>query len=104
VAELTEELPRVGRISFARLTEGLVERLDVIVRFLAVLELYKQGVVDLDQIGSFAELRIRWTGGDDGAGSDSAGVHSDGVNSDGVNSDGVNSAAIYSAGVEEYSG
>jgi segregation and condensation protein A len=67
VAELTEELPRVGRISFARLTDGLVERLDVIVRFLALLELYKQGMVELDQAGTFAELRVCWTGGDEDA-------------------------------------
>ena len=37
VAELLDELPRVGRISFRRLTADLVERLDVIVRFLALL-------------------------------------------------------------------
>ncbi len=49
VAELVDELPRAGRISFRRLTSGLVERLDVIVRFLALLELFKQGVIELDQ-------------------------------------------------------
>ncbi|MEY2416540.1 MAG: segregation and condensation protein, partial [Ilumatobacteraceae bacterium] len=38
VAELVDELPRSGRISFRRLTSGLVERLEVIVRFLALLE------------------------------------------------------------------
>ena len=62
VAELADELPRVGRISFARLTEDLVERLEVIVRFLAALELCKQGRVELDQAGSFAELHLRWVG------------------------------------------
>jgi segregation and condensation protein A len=59
VAELVDELPRVGRITFARLTASLVERLDVIVRFLAVLELFKQGVVDLEQFESFGELTVR---------------------------------------------
>jgi len=31
----------------------------VIVRFLAVLELYKQGVVDLEQVATFADLSVR---------------------------------------------
>jgi segregation and condensation protein A len=64
VAELLDELPRVGRITFRRLTSGLVERLEVIVRFLAVLELYKQGVVDLDQAENFGEIEIVWLGRD----------------------------------------
>ena len=39
--------------------------IDVVVRFLAVLELYKQGLVELDQASTFGELRITWTGDDD---------------------------------------
>lgn len=62
VEELLDELPRCGRITFARLTNGLVERLEVIVRFLALLEMYKQGLVDLEQATSFSELSVRWTG------------------------------------------
>ena len=62
VAELVDELPRVGRITFARLTSSLVERLDVIVRFLAVLELFKQGLLEVDQADRFGEIRIEWTG------------------------------------------
>ncbi len=34
-------------------------KLEVIVRFLAVLELFKQGVVDLEQVESFGELQVR---------------------------------------------
>jgi segregation and condensation protein A len=62
VEELVDELPRVGVITFRRLTQDLVERLEVIVRFLAVLELFKEGLVDLEQEGNFAELRITWLG------------------------------------------
>ena len=62
VAELVDELPRAGRITFARLTAALVERLDVIVRFLAVLELFKQGMVEVDQTDRFGDIRIEWTG------------------------------------------
>ena len=64
VEELLDELPRAGRLTFRRLTESLVEKLEVVVRFLAVLELYKQGLVDLDQPGNFGELTITWIGGD----------------------------------------
>ncbi len=62
VEELTDELPRVGKISFRALTRSLVERIDVVVRFLAVLELYKQGLVELDQPSSFGEIQITWAG------------------------------------------
>lgn len=64
VAELVDELPRIGRITFRSLTDALVERLEVVVRFLAVLELYKQGLVDLDQPTTFGELTISWLGGE----------------------------------------
>ena len=64
VAELVDELPRVGRISFRALTDSLVERLEVVVRFLAVLELFKQGLIELDQATTFGELTISWLGGE----------------------------------------
>ncbi|MCB0986936.1 MAG: segregation/condensation protein A [Microthrixaceae bacterium] len=64
VAELVDELPRIGRTTFRALTDSFVERLDVVVRFLAVLELYKQGMIDLDQPTTFGELTISWLGGD----------------------------------------
>jgi segregation and condensation protein A len=64
VVELMEELPLVGTISFRELTGALVERLDVVVRFLAVLELFKQGFVDLDQPRTFGDIQIVWLGRD----------------------------------------
>lgn len=64
IAELVDELPRVGRISFRRLTSGLVERLEVIVRFLALLELFKQGYVELEQTERFGDVEVVWTGGE----------------------------------------
>ncbi len=60
MAELLDELPRVGRITFRRLTGGLADRIEVIIRFLAVLELFKQGVVELDQPERFGDIRIEW--------------------------------------------
>jgi segregation and condensation protein A len=62
VAELLDELPLVGRITFRRLTAGLVDRIEVIVRFLAVLELFKQGVVEIDQPQRFGDIDVTWCG------------------------------------------
>ena len=64
VVELLEELPLVGRILFRALTGDLVDRLAVVVRFLAILELFKQGFVDLDQPRSFGDIEIVWLGRD----------------------------------------
>src|SRR5438477_8514646 len=52
-------LPERGAVQFRELTYGVSERLEIVVRFLAVLELFKQGVIDLEQIGSFGELTVR---------------------------------------------
>lgn len=62
VEELVDELPRVGRIGFRHLTASLVERLEVVVRFLALLELFKQGMVELVQVGPYADIEITWMG------------------------------------------
>ena len=62
LAELVDELPRVGRISFRRLTDGLVDRREVIVRFLALLELFKQGLVELEQAARFGDIDVVWVG------------------------------------------
>jgi segregation and condensation protein A len=62
VEELVDELPRVGRIGFRRLTASLAARLDVVVRFLAILELFRRGLVDLHQRGSFGDIEIVWVG------------------------------------------
>ena len=51
-------LPDTGPIRFRDLTLGAPERLEIIVRFLAVLELFKQGVIELEQAGSFADLVV----------------------------------------------
>lgn len=64
VIELLDELPRAGRISFRDLTAALVERLEVVVRFLAILELFKQGLVDLEQQATFGSIEIIWLGRD----------------------------------------
>jgi len=62
VDELAAQLPAVGETTFRLLAGDVQERLVVIVRFLAVLEMYKEGLVDLDQGENFGELRVRWLG------------------------------------------
>ena len=54
-------LPRRDRAtSFRTLVEGCVTRIDVIVRFLALLELCKMGRVTLGQGQNFGDLHIDW--------------------------------------------
>jgi segregation and condensation protein A len=65
VAELARELAGAGRVPFSRIAGDRHDRLKVVVRFLAVLELCKQGLVELDQAGTFAELWVTWAGGDE---------------------------------------
>ncbi len=60
VAELSRRLPFVGRLSFRELTADLLTRIEVIVHFLALLELCKLGHVELGQGGTFADVQIRW--------------------------------------------
>jgi segregation and condensation protein A len=60
VEELFGELPRRRNVTFAELTEHLGTRLEVIVRFLAILELCKLGRVALGQGRTFGELSVDW--------------------------------------------
>ena len=62
VEELMEDIARVGSTSFRALTTGLVERLEIVVRFLAILEMYKQGFIELDQVDRFGDITVLWTG------------------------------------------
>jgi segregation and condensation protein A len=66
--ELVDELRRVGgSITFRQLSEGLVDRIEIVVRFLAILELFKQGIVELEQAAMFGDIRIEWVGDREGA-------------------------------------
>jgi segregation and condensation protein A len=67
VEELSAVLPATGPTTFRRLTAGIGERIEVIVRFLALLEMYKDGLVELDQATTFGELLVTWIGPPAGA-------------------------------------
>jgi segregation and condensation protein A len=60
VVSLAQRLPSMGRISFRALTEGLGSRIEIIVHFLALLELCKLGHVDLGQGATFGDVQIEW--------------------------------------------
>ena len=64
VNELAQQLPSMGTVSFRDLTLDAKEPLEVIVRFLAVLELFKQGWLTAEQNESFGDLRLTWRAND----------------------------------------
>jgi segregation and condensation protein A len=49
-----------GRASFRELTEGAPDTLTVVARFLALLELYREKAVALDQEDALGELTVVW--------------------------------------------
>ncbi|GAB3171592.1 segregation and condensation protein A [Streptomyces incanus] len=56
-------LRQLGEASFRTLTEDTDDTLTVVARFLALLELYREKAVALDQETALGELTVRWTGG-----------------------------------------
>ncbi|MCW2869969.1 segregation/condensation protein A [Actinacidiphila oryziradicis] len=52
-----------GAASFGELTADAPDTLTVVARFLALLELYREKVVALDQEEALGTLQVRWTGG-----------------------------------------
>lgn len=53
-------LDRLGEASFRELVADCDERIQVVVRFLAILDLYREGKLDLEQAETFGEIRVRW--------------------------------------------
>jgi segregation and condensation protein A len=64
VQSLARTLPGRGRVSFRELTAHLAARIEVIVHFLAVLELCKLGKVLIGQAERFGDLEVEWVGED----------------------------------------
>ena len=60
VVSLSQRLPSMGSLSFRSLTEFLESRIEVIVHFLALLELCKLGLVELGQGRTFGDVQIEW--------------------------------------------
>ena len=52
--------------SFRTLVADADSTLVIVARFLALLELYKEGAITFDQAEPLADLAVRWTGSDEG--------------------------------------
>ncbi|MER7982808.1 segregation/condensation protein A [Streptomyces sp. NPDC095817] len=57
-------LRELGEASFRALVEDTDDTLTVVARFLALLELYREKAVALDQEEALGDLMVRWTGGE----------------------------------------
>lgn len=65
-ALLVDRLRRGGATSFRALTHDAGSTIVVVARFLALLELFREGAVGFDQVTPLGELTVRWTGSDEG--------------------------------------
>ncbi|WP_246159133.1 segregation/condensation protein A [Catellatospora sichuanensis] len=65
---LRNRLFELGSATFRQLTEDCENTLEVVARFLALLELYREGLVGFDQELALGELTVHWTGGETAAG------------------------------------
>jgi segregation and condensation protein A len=67
VSIMSARLEAAGSLTFAELAADCAHGLEVVARFLGVLELYRSRSVALDQDEAFAELAVRWApGAEDG--------------------------------------
>ncbi|MFC6094060.1 segregation and condensation protein A [Saccharothrix lopnurensis] len=61
---LRERLAELGTTTFAELIAGCAETMEVVARFLALLELYRERALAFEQPDPLGELRITWVGTD----------------------------------------
>jgi segregation and condensation protein A len=64
--KIVDELRRIGKSTFRHLISDASSTLVVVARFLALLELYREGVVRFEQVIALGELAITWTGSAEG--------------------------------------
>jgi segregation and condensation protein A len=60
VDELAEQIKEAGATSFRELCARISNRIEIVVRFLALLELFKAESIEMEQVRPFAEISIRW--------------------------------------------
>jgi segregation and condensation protein A len=73
VAILRARLAELGEATFAALTADCTTPLEVIARFMGLLELFREAAVALHQPECFGELTVRWTPADGLSGCDRSG-------------------------------
>jgi len=66
-AVLRDKLIHARVATFRALCADCGSTLEVVARFLALLELYREGLVGFEQVQALGELTVRWTGPDDPA-------------------------------------
>ena len=64
-AVVVDRLRRSGTMTFRSIARDAPDTLTRVARFLALLELFREGVVGFDQVTPLGELTVRWTGSDD---------------------------------------
>jgi segregation and condensation protein A len=64
VADLAVRLRERGSSSFEELVGRTALPIEVVVGLLALLELYKRSLVEIEQTATFGAIAVRWTGGD----------------------------------------
>jgi segregation and condensation protein A len=62
---MVDRLRRQGTMTFRALSGDSPDTRTTVARFLALLELFKEGVVSFDQVSPLGELTVRWTGSQD---------------------------------------
>jgi segregation and condensation protein A len=62
-ALLRMALMKQGQATFRHLCADCQGTLEVVARFLALLELYREGVLSFEQVEALGELHVRWVGG-----------------------------------------
>lgn len=65
-ALIVERLRRFGTQTFRALCGDSPDRLTTVARFLALLELFREGAVGFEQLTPLGELTVRWTGSEEG--------------------------------------
>jgi segregation and condensation protein A len=63
---IVDRLRRARAMTFRALTGDSPDRVTTVARFLALLELYREGAVAFEQLTALGELTVRWTGADAG--------------------------------------
>ncbi|MDR1387239.1 MAG: segregation/condensation protein A [Propionibacteriaceae bacterium] len=61
---VAQRLRRLRRTTFRQLVADAANRLVTVARFLALLELYRSGLVGFEQLDPLGDLLVAWTGGD----------------------------------------
>jgi segregation and condensation protein A len=64
-AVVVDRLRRQRTMTFRALSGDAPDTLTRVARFLALLELFREGLVSFDQVTPLGELTVRWAGGDD---------------------------------------